>query len=210
MKSNELIRMSGLIAIINGVLLLGFGILPDIFLPTKEPLLNWVNDSHWFILNISAFILTVFTPLSFLGIYAKQVEKVGKLGLFGFIFIYLGGMLYVGVQFDETFTWPILAQHAPFLIDIKGPMFTDPAFSLAYMLMAIVFIPGLIMLCIATIRAGVLPKLGAICLAIGSPFAYGGIMVPQILRTSGAVIGAIGFIWLGFALFNEKNNPTEQ
>lgn len=104
MKLNELIRMSGLIAIINGVLLLGFGIFPDIFLPMNEPLLNWVNDSHWFILNLSAFILTVFTPLSFLGIYAKQLEKVGKLGLFGFIFIYIGGMLYVGVQFEETFT----------------------------------------------------------------------------------------------------------
>ena len=49
MKSEELIRLSGLAAIINGVLLLGFGVLPDKFLPMKEPLLNWVNDSQWFI-----------------------------------------------------------------------------------------------------------------------------------------------------------------
>jgi len=36
MKSKELIRLSGLVAIINGILLLGFGILPDIFLPMNE------------------------------------------------------------------------------------------------------------------------------------------------------------------------------
>jgi len=205
MTSKKLIRWSGLVAIINGVFLLGFGILPDIFLPMKEPLLNWVNDSQWFIFNLCAFMLTVLTPLSILGLYAKQVEKVGKVGLIGFLLVYLGGMLYVGVQFDEAFTWPVLAKYAPQLIDIKGPMFTDPAFSLAYMLMAVLFIPGLIMLCIATVRAKVLPKWGAILLAVGGPFAYGGVMVPQILRASGAVLGAIGFIWLGSTLFKEKN-----
>ena len=87
-------------------------------------------------------------------------------------------------------------------------MFTDPAFSLVYMLMALLFIPGLILTCIATVRAKVLPKWGAVLLAIGGPFAYGGVMVPQILRASGAVLGAIGFIWLGLALFNDKNNKT--
>ncbi len=205
MTSKKLIRWSGLIAIINGVLLLGFGILPDIFLPMKEPLLNWVVDSQWFILNLCAFILTVLTPLSILGLYAKQVERIGKVGLIGFLLVYLGGMLYVGVQFDEAFTWPVLAKYAPQLIDIKGPMFADPAFSIAYMLMAVLFIPGLIMLCIATVRAKVLPKWGAILLAVGGPFAYGGVMVPQMFRSSGAVLGAIGFIWLGSALFKEKN-----
>ena len=205
MKSNELIRLSGLVAIINGVLLLGFGILPDIFLPMNGPLLNWVNDSQWFMFNLCAFMLTVLTPLTMLGIYAKQIERVGKLGLIGFLLVYLGGMLYVGVQFDEAFTWPILAKHAPGLLDIKGSMFTDPAFSLAYMLMAILFIPGLIIICIVTVRAKVLPKWGAVLLAVGGPFAYGGIMVPQILRASGAVLGAIGFIWLGIAIFNDKS-----
>ena len=206
MNSNELIRSSGIVAIINGILLLGFGILPDIFLPMKEPLINWVKDSEWFLLNFSAFILTILTPISILGLYVKQSEKMGKLGLVGFLMVYLGGMLYVGLQFDEAFTWPILAKHAPILIDTKGPMFTDPAFSLAYMLMALLFIPGLILICIATIRAKVLPKWGAVLLAVGAPFAYGGVMVPQFLRASGALLGAIGFIWLGLALFNDKKS----
>ena len=119
-------------------------------------------------------------------------------------------MLYVGVQFDEVFTWPVLAKHAPELIDINGPMFTDPAFSLAYMLMALLFIPGTILICIVTVRAKVLPKWGAVLLGVGGPFAYGSSMVPQILRASGAVLGAIGFIWLGYAIFNDKNNKTQQ
>jgi len=171
----------------------------------NEPLLNWVKDSQWFMLNFSALILTILTPISILGFYAKQIESVGKLGLIGFLLVYLGGMLYVGMQFDEVFTWPILAEYAPALIDIKGPMFTDPTFSLAYTSMALLFIPGLILICIATARAKILPKWGAILLAVGGPFAYGGIMVPQILRASGAVLGAIGFIWLGLALYNDKN-----
>ena len=208
MKPKELIRLSGLVTIINGVLLLGFGILPELLLPMKEPLLNWVNDSQWFILNFLAYLLTVLTPLSILGLYAKQVEKIGKIGLIGLLLVYLGGMLYVGVQFDEAFTWPILANHSPRLIDIEGPLFTDPAFSIAYLLMAVIFIPGLIMFCIATVRAKVLPKWGAILLAVGGPFAYGGIMIPQMLRASGAVFGAIGFIWLGLALFRDKNKIT--
>ena len=88
----------------------------------KEPLINWVKDSEWFLLNFSAFILTILTPISILGLYAKQSEKMGKLGLIGFIMVYLGGMLYVGLQFDEAFTWPILAKHAPILIDTKSPI----------------------------------------------------------------------------------------
>jgi len=206
MTSFKIIRLSGLILVMNGILLLGFGILPDLFLPMKEPLLNWVNDSQWFVLNLSAYMLTVLTPLSILGLYAKQVEKVGLLGLIGFLLVYTGGMLYVGVQFDEAFTWPVLAEYAPALIDIKGPMFTDPAFSIAYMSMALLFIPGLIMVCIATIRAKVLPKWGAILLAVGGPFAYGGIMVPQLLRAPGSILAAIGFIWLGSAIFKDNKN----
>ena len=67
--------MSGLIAIINGVLLLGFGILPDLFLPMNESLLHWVEDSQWFTLNLLAFMLTVLTPLSILGLYAVSRQS---------------------------------------------------------------------------------------------------------------------------------------
>lgn len=206
MKSQELIRWSGLVTIITGILLLGFGVLPGLLLPIYEPLLNWVLDGQWFILNLSAFLLTVLIPISLLGIYAKQVGKIGKLGLVGFLMTYVGGMLYAGIQFEETFTWPILARHAPELININGPMFSDPAFSFAYMFMALLFIPGFIMFGIASIRTRIFPKWAVLLLIVGSPCAFGGFMVPQILRTIGSSLATAGFIRLGLTLFRDKGN----
>lgn len=204
MKSENFIRWSGMLAIISGMLLIGFGILPGIFLPVAEPLINWVLDSQWFILNLLALLLTILFPFSILGLYAKQMEKMGGWGLAGIMMTVLGGMLYAGIQFEETFTWPILARQAPELVDIKGPLFADPAFSFIYLFMALLFIPGLIVFGIATIRAKILPKWGAIFFTVGGPLAFGGFMVPQILRAIGSVLGAAGLIWLGFALFKDK------
>ena len=205
MTSSKLIRWSGIVTILVGVLIFLFGISPSILLPTTEPLLNWVLDNNWVTLNLFAFLLTILLPLSFIGLYAKQIERIGILGFIGFILTFIGSMLYVGVQFDETFTWPVIAVQAPALLDLQGPMFTNPLFSMIFFLMALILIPGIIMFGIATIRAGILPRWGALILIIGLPFACGGFVIQQILRTIGSIFAAIGFSWLGFALWKDKS-----
>ena len=72
------------------------------------------------------------------------------------------------------------------------------------MIMALLFIPGLVIICIATVRANVLPKWGAIMIAVGGPFVFGGMMVPQVLRAAGSVFASSGFIRIGMALYKEK------
>src|SRR3989338_196736 len=208
MTMPQAIRWSGVVTIVVGILLFLFGISPFVFLPTSEPPLAWVRDDQWFVLNLLAFILTLLTPLALVGLYARQMEASGRLGFLGFLLAFIGSLLFAGLQFDEAFVWPILAIEAPSLIDPRGPMFSDPAFSSVYLLMGIVYILGFIFFGIATARAKVLPRWAAILLTVGVPLFAGGFLIPPIVRAIGTTLAAIGLIWMGYALWQEGDRES--
>ena len=205
MLANRLIRWSGLVVILVGVLLLLLGILPSLLLPTDKPMLHWVLDNEWPLLSVLAFVLSVLTPLALLGLYARQVNEAGLFGLFGFVLVFIDSFFYAGIQFDMAFVWPILAIHAPALIDFSGPMFTHPLFSIAHDLMIYLNPLGFIMFGIAMIRAGVFPKWSAILFTIGMLLASGILFPPIILRTIGGVLASVSLVWMGYMLFSEKD-----
>ena len=50
------------------------------------------------------------------GLYARQSEQAGSLGLVGFLVTFLGMALVVGASWEALFTEPALAQVAPELL----------------------------------------------------------------------------------------------
>jgi len=204
MLANRLIRWSGLVLILVGVLLLLLGIFPSLLLPTDKPMLDWVLDNEWPLLSVLAFVLSVLIPLALLGLYARQVNEAGLLGLIGFVIVFIDSFFYAGIQFDMAFVWPSLAIHAPALINFSGPMFTHPLFSIAHDVMIHLNPLGFIMFGIAMIRAGVFPKWSAILFTIGMLLASGILFPPFILRTIGGVLASVSLVWMGYVLFSEK------
>jgi len=173
---------------------------PVIMLPTSEPLIEWVLDADWSLLNGLALIMTVLTPLALVSLYFRQVEESGRLGFVGFVMAYIGAVLFSSVQFDEALLWRILAKEAPAFLDLTGPMFTSPGFSTIYLLMGVLYILGFVLFGIATIRGGVFPRAAAVLLIIGVPLFAGGFFLPQLLRTVGAVLAGVGLVWMGLSM----------
>jgi len=129
---------------------------------------------------------------------------LGKVGLAGFVCAFLGSLLYLGPQFDETFVWPILAQEAPSLLALQGPMFTDPNFMGAYLAMGLIFMFGWIIFGVATYRAGVLSRWGGALLAPGMAVLGAGNMVPVIVRGLGSVLAAFALALLARSLWRRS------
>jgi drug/metabolite transporter (DMT)-like permease len=99
---SKLQAWGGVLTAIVGIFLVLFGILPLLMLPTSEPLIQWVLDPDWTLLNGLALVMTVLMPLALISLYAKQVEESGRLGLIGFVMAFVGSVLFASVQFDEA------------------------------------------------------------------------------------------------------------
>jgi hypothetical protein len=197
---SKLQAWGGVLTAIVGIFLVLFGILPLLMLPTSEPLIQWVLDPDWTLLNGLALVMTVLMPLALISLYAKQVEESGRLGLIGFVMAFVGSVLFASVQFDEALLWRIFAEEAPALLDTSGPMFADPAFSRIYLVMGVLYILGFILFGIATMRAAVFPRAAAILLMVGVPLFASGMFLPQLIRTFGAILAGMGLIWMGLNL----------
>jgi hypothetical protein len=200
MTTSKLQVWGGALTAIVGALLVLFGVLPILMLPTSEPLIQWVLDPDWSLLNGLALIMTILSPLALISIYSKQVEASGRLGLIGFLMAYIGSILFSSVQFDEAILWRIFAEQAPALLDTAGPMFTDPDFSTVYLIMGVLYILGFILFGAATMRGGVFPRFAALMLILGVPLFASGVFLPQILRTIGAILAGASFIWMGLSM----------
>ena len=210
MTTSKLQVWGGVLTAVVGALLVLFGVLPIIMLPTSEPLIEWVLDADWSLLNGLALIMTVLAPLALVSLYFRQVEESGRLGFVGFVMAYIGAVLFSSVQFDEALIWRILATEAPALLDLTGPMFTSPGFSTIYLLMGVLYILGFVLFGIATIRGGVFPRAAAILLIIGVPLFAAGFLLPQLLRTFGAVLAGAGLIWMGLSMRGEESDDVAQ
>jgi hypothetical protein len=185
---------------VTALLFFGFGVMPSLLLPTAAPLLEWVQDPQWFVLNFAALLMALLLPLSLVALYAAQAGALGKVGLAGFVFAFLGSLLYLGLQFDESFVWPVLAEEAPSLLALQGPMFSNVRFMSAYLAMGLMFVFGWIVFGVATYRAGVLSRSGGALLAVGMPVFGAGSMVPVVVRGLGSVAAAVALALLARAL----------
>ena len=91
------------------------------------------------------------------GLYVRQSEEAGKLGLIGFLLAFFGTALVVGDFYANTFVTPIVALEAPAFL-------ANPLSGILQMWLPFSF--GLIalswlLLGVATIRAGVYPRAAA-------------------------------------------------
>ena len=195
MSSSNLIRWAGLAAILAGVLLvvgdlldlaIGFGDEPfsEVATTGTHALQSWIR-----------LIGAVLLLIGLVGLYARQSEAAGPLGLAGFLVAFLGTALFMGFVWAILFLTPTLAVEAPVLLD-EGP---PPGFFFTL----ITFSVGWLLFGIATLLARVYPRTAALVLIIGAVLA----ILP--LPFTGIVL-AVAVGWLGFALFTEGGTSAEQ
>jgi hypothetical protein len=103
-------------------------------------------------------LLTLFAGTLLLGgtvgLYARQAEAAGKLGLVGFVSAFFVTAFVVGDFFANTFVTPRVAREAPAFLDNPLSGFLQVWLPLDFVLLAL----GWSLLAVATLRARVYPR----------------------------------------------------
>src|SRR5438067_13431999 len=105
--ASNLIRWTGLAAVVGGSLFVGI----QPFHPAET--LASVTTPAWAIVHYVGFAMCLFNLLGIAGIYARQVDKAGWLGLAGLLLLEVMWAITAAFQFAEGFLLPLLAPDAP-------------------------------------------------------------------------------------------------
>ena len=204
MSTANLIRWGGGVSLLAGVL----HILGALLHPVGENLAA-VNSSNWVLAHLLYWASAILLLIGLISLYARQMDKIGRLGLMGFVLAFIGTAVVGSILFFAATTMHLIATTAPdmFAQTTAPPTFVVPLFGLTFGL-------GFILFSVATIRAGVLPRWSGWLLLLGILLSMteGSPMDPILMHwivTSGHVLLGISWAWMGYTIWSEKRQPTQ-
>ena len=154
------------------------------------------------------------------GLYARQANEAGWLGLAGYLLFGLFYALTLPFVFAQALILPHLATTAPAfveswlgIINPESPVEMNlGALPVLYWLAGFAgYMLGGLLFGIATFRAGVLPRWAAGLLAVAGPLGPVAVaLLPHALeRYAGMPLG-LALVWLGYALFSERREQASE
>jgi hypothetical protein len=198
LPSSELIRWSGLAAILAAVLL-SVGALLNIATET-ENLSESATTAPYVFTWLLYLLGGVLLLLGLVGLYARQSEAAGILGLVGFLVAFLGTALLVGSAWFQLFGAPVFAVEAPRVIDAEPTGMLALGFVLTFVVFGTL---GWILFGIATLRARVYPRAAAILLIAG-------VLINFLPTHFTELVFNVAVAWLGFVLFTGQGEAAQQ
>jgi hypothetical protein len=205
----NLIRWAGLSALLAGLCYALVGV----FHPPNVA--SSVTTSRWAFVHVLACAVSFFGLLGVAGLYARQAEKSGWLGLLGFVLFSLWLVLIMGFSFVEAFVLPRLATADPAFVHGWLGMFTGSgskadlgALPDLWTMTAPLYIFGGLFFGIATFRAGILPRGAGVLLALGTVLGPAAVLLPRASQPKAAIPVGIALAWLGYALWSERRAPA--
>lgn len=197
MLSLNLVRWSGLAAVVGGVLYILAELL-DIynFLLSGEEEFSAVAATASYAVETWLFLLGhVLVLFGLFGLYVRQSEATEPLLRVGFLVAFLGTALVVGASWADTFVVPILADAAPELLDAGPP--------LGYVLSFGIFAIGWVLFGVAALRARVYPRWAALLLIVGAVLSL--LPLPLSVAPFGVAVA-----WMGSTLLAGRDTSAEQ
>lgn len=194
MSSRILYRLSGMSLLIGG-LLAALGVIPVFF--TGDDSTSTIAATAALLRVLGGMLIVVGLP----GMYLRQAERVGLLGLVGF----LGTLFYIlilGVAGDtiNAFIVPFIASAAPALL--KGSL---PSGLVNFFIVGgLLGLVGGILLGIVTLRVAVLPRWAGLPLIVGAVLSFIGNFLLPVIGTVGVVLFLVGLAWLGFGVWSYR------
>ncbi len=190
--TNTALRWNGLL-LMGGAILLGAVIVRISF----DPVVN-----QQFTPGISLFMLlsSIMLLLSLPGMYARQANAAGWLGLVGYVLLQSGTVLMV-VLASTPLLYPSLN---------VAPGENPTVFGLG-----IAFTLGLLLTGVATLRAGVFPRRAGILLLVAMAGFFFNFFVAEFLPAMAGQVGsalfaillALALAWIGLALWTRPLQP---
>jgi len=211
--TSNLIRWSGVAAMGTGILYIAIQAIHPL------DVLSSVTTTRWAVVHFLSLVMDLLGLLGIAGIYARQAEKSGWLGLAGYLLLSLFWALGVAFHFIEAFVEPVMATAAPKVVaGLLGMVNGVPsemslgAIPMVYTLDGIAgYVLGGLLFGIATFRAGILPRWAGGLLALGTmlPLLLSSLVQHPYDRLFAVPVG-FAIAWLGYALWSERRAPAAQ
>jgi hypothetical protein len=210
--ASTLMRLAGLSAIVTGLSIIVIGMFHPLNISSAVTTATWVN------VHIFATALGFFGLFGMAGLYARQVEESGWLGLIGFLLFSAWMTLVCGFSFVEAFIEPRLVTESPAFVASLMGMFTSMPSEIdlgilptLWNISGLLIILGPLLFGIATFRARVLPRWAGGLLALVAVLVPVGGMVPPEYQAKLIMIPlGVAVAWLGYALFSERRAEASQ
>jgi len=212
MTTSTLMRLAGLSAIVAGLSIIVIGMFHPLNISSSVTTAAWIN------VHIFAFALGFFGLFGMAGLYARQVEESGWLGLIGFLLFSAWMTLVCGFSFVEAFIEPRLVTESPAFVASLMGMFTSMPSEIdlgilptLWNISGLLIILGPLLFGIATFRARVLPRWAGGLLALVAVLVPVGGMVPPGYQAKLIMIPlGLAVAWLGYALFVERREKAAE
>jgi len=211
MDTRNLIRWAGLPLIVAGIIFAGIQPIHP------ADVVASVTTSAWAIITPLKTMMSLFFLLGITGLYARQANRAGWLGLTGFLLFSLCWALQTAYIFAEAFILPLLATTAPHFVDgllgvVSGRAseVNLGALPALYNSAGILYMLGGLLLGIATFRAGVLPRGAGGLLAITAALTPLAALLPHQIQRLAAMPMGLALAWLGYALWSERREQAAE
>jgi len=208
----KLIRWAGLSAMVAGIIFAGIQ-------PIHPPdVLASVTTSPFIIITSLKTVMSLFGLFGIAGLYARQVEETGWLGLAGYFLLTIFYAVQMCFSFVEPLILPLLVTESPNFVEsvmgmssgAGGPMNLG-ALATVYALVSVLYLLGLLLFGIAIFRARILSRWAAGLLAFSGPLAIiMVILLPHQLERLAAIPMGLALAWLGYALWSERRAPASE
>lgn len=204
MQSNTLTRWSGAILALSGLFFVVDVIHPD----SADP--NALFSPLWIPVHLILGLGMVLYLPGILGLYTHQAQRLGRLGFIGVVLCFAGIAVFAGtIMTTEAFLFPLLAS-----IPATAALMADPnsalnAGPLAFILIvaSIAFSLGCILLGVALVRWGSLPRIPVVLMVIGGVFIPFTPPLPQFVAAISAILLGVGLVWLGYRVWSGASAP---
>lgn len=206
--SNGLIRSTSIAAIVAGLMFVAIQPLH----PADE--LASVTTDAWALVHHATLAMLALFVIGITGIYVRQIERFGWIGLTGYAVLVVGLVLTAIGGVIEAFVQPLVASRAPGFVEgmlamVHGhPIDADlGAIPLVWNVSSVAFLGGTLLFGFANFRARILSRWASAVFALGlfatAPLA-GVLGNPRV----GAVPIGVGLAWLGYSLWADGRRRT--
>jgi hypothetical protein len=208
----KLIRCAGLSAMVAGIL---FVVIQPIHPPDT---LASVTTGAW-AMHYLTLAMSIFGLFGTVGLYARQVDKAGWLGLAGFLLFSLFWVATSAWAFAEVSILPLLATEAPKFVEGFLGLFSTHASQVSLGILPVLwaqtgilfYLIGGLLFGVATFRAGILPRWAGGLLAFGTvlPLLASKLVLHPYDRIFAVPVG-LAVAWLGYALWSERREHAAE
>jgi hypothetical protein len=200
--SSTLIRTAAVAAVAAGVIFIGV----QIDHPHSDA--DAAVTTEWAVRNSLKIVMAAFALAGITGMYLRQVEQVGVLGLVGYLVFCVGYLTIIGTSFVSAFVLPSIADtHPDYVNDVLSAATNGGAtgdiglLQTALHVSGLTFLGGGLIFGIALYRARVLARWAAALLAIASVLTVTLAVLPDAFYRFLAFPNSIAMIGLGCSLW---------